>query len=80
MTPDEMNPAICSSALEEDGTLDRSKWDGAHRWDDSTTPITCAECGTEKDADTAPGYVDYTCWGVRELIAELEKRDREANK
>ena len=32
MTPDQMNPDICPSALEEDGTLDRSKWDGAHVW------------------------------------------------
>lgn len=51
MTDDQMNPKICPSALEEDGTLDRSKWDGAHKWDDSTDPITCAECGTEYDEE-----------------------------
>lgn len=54
MTDDQMNPAICPSALEEDGTLDRTKWDGAHRWDESTTPNTCAECGTVRDEDTDP--------------------------
>lgn len=63
MTEDEMNPAICSSALQEDGTLDPemigqtdaygTPW-GQHRWDDSTDPVTCAECGTEKDEHTAP--------------------------
>lgn len=48
MTPDELNPAICPSVLEEDGTLDRSKWDGAHRWDTTTVPESCAECGAIK--------------------------------
>lgn len=45
MTEDEMNPNICPSALEEDGTLDRSKWDGAHKWDEETGE--CNECGTQ---------------------------------
>lgn len=51
MTEDEMNPAICPSALEEDGTLDRSKGEewGKHRWDDSTDPHTCAECGATRE-------------------------------
>lgn len=59
MTPDQMNPTICPSALEEDGTLDRNKgnwiaqW-GKHIWDDTTTPHTCAECGTERDEYTDP--------------------------
>lgn len=44
-----MNPDICPSALEEDGTLDRTKWDGAHKWDTTTDPHTCAECGTARD-------------------------------
>ena len=35
MTPDEMNPNICPSALEEDGTLDRTKWDGTHVWSEA---------------------------------------------
>ena len=51
MTDDQMNPKICPSALEEDGTLDRSKWDGKHKWDDSQDLITCAECGTEYDQE-----------------------------
>lgn len=45
MTPDELDPTVCPSALEEDGTLDRTKWDGAHKWDGDT----CAECGTTRD-------------------------------
>lgn len=49
MTEDEMDPTICPSALEEDGTLDRSKWDGKHVWDETTTPITCSECGSSFD-------------------------------
>ena len=55
MTEDQMNPDICSSALEEDGTLDRSKWDGAHKWDDEITynkhgeaEWVCNECGATK--------------------------------
>lgn len=55
MTEDEMNPDICPSALEEDGTLDRSKWDGAHKWSEDVTynqqgeaQYECNECGTTK--------------------------------
>lgn len=45
MTPDEMNPDICPSAL------DRSKWDGAHRWYQEEGEILCSECGAEKTND-----------------------------
>jgi hypothetical protein len=48
MTDDELNPMIFGSALEEDGTLDRSKWNGAHKWNEGE----CAECGTTRDIKT----------------------------
>lgn len=52
MTDDEMNPDICTSALEEDGTLDRTKWDGAHKWYRGGK---CEECGhTRKPAFLCP--------------------------
>ena len=57
MTPDEMNPDICPSALEEDGTLDRSKWDGKHVWSEYTDANCnelmqeCSECGTTRTQD-----------------------------
>lgn len=65
MTPEEMDPNICSSALREDGTLDPAmigqtdaygtKW-GAHRWDAGK----CAECGAEFDtANVFPAIVYY---------------------
>lgn len=56
MTEDQMNPRICSSALDENGNLERPAmmqdidW-GKHKWDDTTDPITCAECGTEYDEE-----------------------------
>lgn len=42
------DPAICPSSLDE---FHRPLTEGetAHKWDDTTDPITCAECGTEKD-------------------------------
>lgn len=43
-----MNPDICSSALEEDGTLDRSngpEW-GKHKFDEDGV---CDECGLTKE-------------------------------
>lgn len=58
MTEDQMNLDICSSALEEDGTLDRSKWDGAHVWNEERDERTgarvmrCSECGAENDGTT----------------------------
>lgn len=51
MTEDQMNPDICPSALEEDGTLDRTKWDGAHKWDEMTIPNECAECGALREPE-----------------------------
>ncbi len=48
MTEDEMNPDICPSALEEDGTLDRSKWDGKHIYEGGV----CSECGHEGTSRT----------------------------
>jgi len=56
MTEDQMNPAICSSALDENGNnafADDAEG-GRHKWDDTTTPNICAECGTKRDADTDP--------------------------
>jgi len=56
MTEDEMNPAICSSALDEDGNnaFADDADGGKHKWDDTTTPNTCAECGTTRDEFTDP--------------------------
>lgn len=42
------NPDICSSSLDEYGEP-MTEGETAHKWDDSTDPITCAECGTLKD-------------------------------
>lgn len=45
---------VCPSSLTEDETtgklrpIDESETD--HKWDEDTDPISCAECGAEKDA------------------------------
>lgn len=41
-------PDVCPSSLNEWG---RPMTDGetAHRWDETTNPVTCAECGATKD-------------------------------
>ncbi len=51
MTEDMMNPKICPSALDEDGNnaFADDEGHGGHKWDDTTNPITCSECGTEKE-------------------------------
>lgn len=42
-----MNPDICPSALDEDGTLDRSNGEdwGKHKWEDEE----CMECGSTRE-------------------------------
>lgn len=57
MTPDMLNPAICSSALDQDGNnahADEGPRGGYHIWDTTTTPNTCAECGADRDEFTDP--------------------------
>lgn len=63
MTDDQMNPAICPSALDENGNNAHEDDDtgGRHIWDESTTPNTCAECGTERDSDTDPKPKKHIC-------------------
>lgn len=45
------NPKICSSSLDEFGEP-ANEGETAHRWDTTTTPVTCAECGTTRDKFT----------------------------
>lgn len=41
---------VCPSSLDENlQPIDQGNT--AHRWDDTTDPPTCAECGTIKDED-----------------------------
>lgn len=43
-------PNVCTSSLDENlKPTDESNT--AHVWDDTTTPVTCAECGVEQDDD-----------------------------
>ena len=46
MTEDQMNPAICPSALDEHGNnaFADDEGGGGHKWDEDT----CAECGAER--------------------------------
>lgn len=47
-----LDPNICPSSLGEDDTpIDPTQT--AHKWDDTMSPITCAECGTTKDCEYA---------------------------
>lgn len=56
MTPDELNPAICAGALDEDGNnaFADEEGGGRHKWDETTDPQTCTECGAERDEYTDP--------------------------
>ncbi len=42
------NPDVCPSSLGED---DKPMTEGetAHKWDETQNPVTCAECGAERD-------------------------------
>jgi len=42
------NPAICPSSLNENGEP-MTAGETSHRWDESTDPHTCAECGTTRE-------------------------------
>lgn len=47
------DPNVCPSSLrEDDKPVDPTET--AHKWDESSNPITCAECGTNKDEQTKP--------------------------
>lgn len=72
MTPDQMNPNICPSALEEDGTLDRTKWDGAHKWDATATPVECAECGTHMNMDDALALINRITNSLESLVEKID--------
>lgn len=67
-----MNPEICPSALEEDGTLDRSNGEdwGKHKWDETTNPITCSECGTTKTITTEGVHIEAVKCDVRDCLAD----------
>jgi uncharacterized protein YqkB len=43
------NVDVCPSSLGEDD-LPMDENETAHKWDDTTDPVTCSECGTTKDA------------------------------
>lgn len=47
MTPDQMNPNICSSALDENGNnaFANDEGEGGHKWDEETGE--CNECGAQ---------------------------------
>jgi hypothetical protein len=58
-----LDPNVCPSSLNEnDEPVDPNET--AHKWDDTTNPITCAECGTLKteDNETCPD-----CFGTNGL-------------
>lgn len=46
-----LNPLICSSSPDDsdDNGDETPTNDNAHVWNDDTAPVTCAECGTEKE-------------------------------
>jgi len=47
-----LNPDVCPSSLGEDDTpVDMNET--AHKWDEDSDPITCAECGAEKEMEVA---------------------------
>lgn len=48
MTEYELDPKVCPSSLNEDG-MPMTEGETAHRWDDTTDPHTCAECGAQRD-------------------------------
>ena len=41
------NPDICPSSLDEFGEP-MTEGETAHKWDETTSPVTCSECGTTK--------------------------------
>lgn len=50
MTPYHLDPNVCPSSLHENeqGELEpMTQGETAHKWDDSTDPPTCSECGAE---------------------------------
>lgn len=42
------NPDICPSSLDEFGEP-MTEGETAHKWDETTDPITCSECGANKE-------------------------------
>lgn len=42
------NPTVCPSSLNENDEPNDPN-ETAHKWDDSTDPVTCAECGATKE-------------------------------
>ncbi len=48
MTSYEQDPNVCPSSLGEDGyPVDQDET--AHKWDETTDPHTCAECGATRE-------------------------------
>lgn len=48
MTDYQMDSNVCPSSLNEDG-IPVDPNETAHKWDDTTSPVTCAECGATKE-------------------------------
>ena len=47
----QLNPDVCPSSLNETG-LPATEGETGHVWDETTDPITCSECGAEREAVT----------------------------
>lgn len=43
-----LDPNVCPSSLDENDEP-RTEGETAHRWDESTDPVECAECGALKE-------------------------------
>lgn len=71
----QMNPDVCPSSLDENG-LPMTPGETDHVWDDSTDPITCSECGAQREPLTrekALGILSYI------LDYYMEGADHETN-
>jgi len=58
-----LDPNVCPASLDENDEPTHPSG-SAHRWDETTTPVTCAECGTEKSIDL--------CWCGREVDQHID--------
>lgn len=54
MLPYHLDNNVCPSSLHENETGELepiTEGETAHKWDDTEIPVTCSECGTQKDSD-----------------------------
>ncbi len=78
MTDYELNPNVCPSSLDDKGNpTDPSET--AHKWDETTDPIVCSECGAEREPVTKgralsimSDLIDYYLEGYPEDEVRIE--------